>query len=161
MIALGAASMREASVGIGDTLSVQAASVQVPPPPVQMRVVGEVVIPPAPFGETIAGEGAVITLDAARRVGAVSERDSIDRLPFLVRFGAGVDAEAAFQRLQAKLPHATLFASRQRGDISTLSRITQVPLALAVLLGLIALGTLAQTLVTSVRARRRDLAILK
>jgi ABC-type lipoprotein release transport system permease subunit len=45
--------------------------------------------------------------------------------------------------------------------VATLGRIAQVPLFLAIFLGLIALGTLAQVLVTSVRRRRRDLAMLK
>jgi len=48
-----------------------------------------------------------------------------------------------------------------RGEVPTLGRIAQVPLALAALLAVLAALTLAQTLVTSVRRRRRDLAILK
>ena len=51
-------------------------------------------------------------------------------------------------------------ASR-RTDIATVDRITRVPLALSGLLALLAIGTLAQTLVTAARRRRRDLAILK
>jgi ABC-type lipoprotein release transport system permease subunit len=46
-------------------------------------------------------------------------------------------------------------------DIVNYSRIQGTPLALAALLGLLALATVAHLLVTSTRRRRRDLAVLK
>ena len=74
----------------------------------------------------------------------------------------GADPEATLSRLQPALPPGTFVVpAGGRGDLPTLGRIAQVPLALAALLALLAAGTLAQTLVTSVRSRRRDLAVLK
>ncbi|MGZ4206158.1 MAG: ABC transporter permease, partial [Actinomycetota bacterium] len=46
-------------------------------------------------------------------------------------------------------------------DLTNLRRISSIPGLLAGLLGLVAAGTLVHTLVTSVRRRRRDLAILR
>ena len=46
-------------------------------------------------------------------------------------------------------------------DILNYSRIQSTPLALAALLGLLALATVAHLLVTSIRRRRRDFAVLK
>jgi ABC-type lipoprotein release transport system permease subunit len=44
--------------------------------------------------------------------------------------------------------------------VNTVSRVAEVPVALAVLLGMLAAAALVQTLLTTVRRRRRDLAIL-
>ncbi len=164
-IALGRASMTEAGVTIGQNVMVSAVDADHQTPTRAMRVVGEAIIPAAPFGDTPVGEGGVITLDGAEYLDPATlgnERAVATGLPFLIRFRPGVDSAGAFARLQAKFPpNSFSVASQHRGDITTLGRITRVPLALALLLGLIALGTLAQTLVTSVRARRRDLAVLK
>jgi len=51
--------------------------------------------------------------------------------------------------------------NQRPGLIDGYSRVRATPLALAGLLGALALATLAHTLVTSIRRRRRDLAILK
>jgi putative ABC transport system permease protein len=158
-IALGRASMSEAGVSIGDTLPV---GIDVAPKGHRMRVVGEVVVPPSPFGETERGEGGVLTYGGAARLSGDRVGTGVGRLPFLVRFQDGVDTQAAFNRLKARVSSDTfLIPSQRRGDIVTLRRIARVPLVLALILGLIAIGTLAQTLVTSIRARRRDLAIMK
>ena len=163
-IVLGRLTMRRAGVGIGDTLSVAAdLGVSPEPPPRTLRVVGEVVTPTGLIGEANPGEGAAVIPPTAFLLGGSSlTRDMIDGLPFLIRFRDGVDRHAEVDRLLDALPGGTYSVpAEHRGDISTLGRISSVPLALAVLLGLLALGTLAQTLVTSVRARRRDLAVLK
>jgi putative ABC transport system permease protein len=158
-IALGSASLAEAKVGMGDTLRV---GIDVAPAGSPMHVVGEVIVPPSPFGETRPGEGAVLTYAGAARLSGNRVGRGVGELPFLVRFRDGVDPEFALERLRARLPAETfLIPSQRRGDIVTLGRIARVPLALAVILGVIALGTMTQTLATSIRARRRDLAILK
>jgi putative ABC transport system permease protein len=46
-------------------------------------------------------------------------------------------------------------------EVRSLQGVSGLPLALALLLTLLAIGTVGHTLVTSVRRRRRDLAILK
>ena len=164
-IVLGRASMRQAGVQIGDTVRVGVAggTDPPPPPPRTMRVVGEVISPTSLFGESEVGDGAAITVAAGvRLVGQQFTREMVDGLAYLIQFREGVQTQAEVNRLLARFPDGTYSSpSAHRGDISTLGRITEVPLVFALLLGALALATLAQTLITSVRARRRDLAILK
>jgi putative ABC transport system permease protein len=47
------------------------------------------------------------------------------------------------------------------GDIKNYAAVRDTPLLLAAVLALLAVGTLAHVLLTSVRRRRRDLAVLK
>ena len=47
------------------------------------------------------------------------------------------------------------------GDITDYAAVRDTPLLLAAVLALLAVGTLAHVLLTSVRRRRRDLAVLK
>jgi ABC-type lipoprotein release transport system permease subunit len=52
-------------------------------------------------------------------------------------------------------------ATRPHPDIRNLQRVTGLLSLLAALVALLALGTMTHTLVTSIRRRRRDLAVLK
>ena len=52
-------------------------------------------------------------------------------------------------------------ADQRPGDIKNYASIRDTPLALAVVLAVLAVGTLAHVLLTGVRRRRRDLALLK
>ena len=161
-VALGAGSLREADVRVGDRVTIALDQAGSTPPTIRPRVVGVAVIPPAPFAATEPAEGAILPGAAFVRLNpeaAPALRSGT--LPFLVKFHDGVDREAGLRRLQERLPAGANFYPTSRGDQATLGRIAQVPLVLALLLAVIALGTLGQTLVTSVRARRRDLAILK
>src|SRR5439155_13144998 len=133
------------------------------PPPLLLRVAGEIIVPPSPFGDARAGEGAALTFQGLVRLDPEAATPQHRReLPFLIRYVQGADPEATLSRLQPALPPGTFVVpAGGRGDLPTLGRIAQVPLALAALLALLAAGTLAQTLVTSVRRRRRDLAVMK
>ena len=160
-IALGATTLRRVHARIGDTVLVGAeTNGGRAPPPIRFRIVGEIIVPPSPFGLTQRNDGVGITLKGLSRLNPEEVRQS--RLPFLVRFVPGANPETTLSRLQRKLPAGTFVVPASgRGELPTLGRIAQVPLALAALLAVLAALTLAQTLVTSVRRRRRDLAILK
>ena len=59
-------------------------------------------------------------------------------------------------------PGQCTFAADQRpGDIKNYAGIRDTPLVLGAVLALLAVGTLAHVLLTTVRRRRRDLAVLK
>jgi putative ABC transport system permease protein len=58
-------------------------------------------------------------------------------------------------------PPCLFVAPARPGDISSYATIQSTPFALAGMLSLLALALMAYTLVTSVRRRRRDLAVLK
>ncbi|HXF22283.1 MAG TPA: FtsX-like permease family protein [Streptosporangiaceae bacterium] len=86
----------------------------------------------------------------------------------LIRYRPGTSRPAATARLAATVaragcqPGLCLLVSDQRpADIRDYTAVRDTPLALGVLLALLAVGALAHVLVTSVRRRHRDLAILK
>ena len=67
---------------------------------------------------------------------------------------------AAMARLKREFPGVVLPAVPPP-EVREVHGVNDLPLALATVLTLLAVGTIAHTLVTSVRRRRRDLAILK
>lgn len=161
-VALGAGSLREAHVRVGDRVTIVLDEPGPNAPTIHPRVVGVAIVPPAPFAATGPAEGAIMPGASFVRLNpdaAPALRSGT--LPFLVKFHDTVHPEVGLGRLQRRLPAGVNFYPTSRGDQATLGRIAQVPLVLAVVLAGIALGTLGQTLVTSVRARRRDLAVLK
>jgi hypothetical protein len=129
---------------------------QGPRGPVPLRIVGQIVLSPEITNEQLKlGSGAVMTLAGADAL-------SRTRLPvnvFLVRLRHPGDP-AAIARLRREFPGVVLPAVPPP-EVRELQGVNGLPLILAFLLTLLAVGTIAHTLVTSVHRRRRDLAILK
>jgi ABC-type lipoprotein release transport system permease subunit len=159
-IALGASTMRAMHSAIGRTVDVDVAEGS--PRPVRMRVVGTVIVPPNPYEATQLDEGAAVTVPGYRRIDpAVQDAGS---LPFLVRFAPGVSREAGLAAVANDvkgLPSPVIAAAERPGNVTSLVRIATVPVLLSGLLALLAVGTLAHVLISSIRRRRRDLALLK
>jgi hypothetical protein len=162
-IALGASTMRATHSAIGRTVDVVLDQAQGHPKPVRMQVVGTVIVPPNPFVATGLGEGAAITVSGYRRIDPRAAEQS-GSWPFLVRFAPGVSRDAGLAAVTNDtkgLPNPFIVAAERPGNVTSLARIADVPVLLSGLLALVAIGTLAHTLVSSTRRRRRDLAILK
>jgi putative ABC transport system permease protein len=162
-IALGAATMRAAHSAIGRTVDVVPDQAEGSPKPVRMRVVGTVIVPPNPFSATRLGDCAAVTVPGLLRIDPRSAEHT-GSFPFLVRFAPGVNRDAGLAAVAKDLkgiPNPFIFPAEQPGSIASLARIADVPVLLSGLLALLAVGTLAHTLVSSTRRRRRDLAILK
>jgi ABC-type lipoprotein release transport system permease subunit len=162
-IALGASTMRAAHVTIGQTVEVVLDQTEGTPRPVRMRVVGTVIVPPNPFTATRLGDGAAVTMPGLVRIDP-RLAGQVDSWPLLVRFAPGVDRDAGLAAVANDLkgiPNPFIFPAERPASITSLARIADVPLLLSGLLALLAVGTLAHTLVTGTRRRRRDLAILK
>jgi ABC-type lipoprotein release transport system permease subunit len=85
----------------------------------------------------------------------------------LVRFAPGVDKRAAFAQLRGvisrKVRETGLEITRpdRPTDLVNFGRVQSMPLILAGVVGALAAAVLAHALVTAIRRRRRDLAILK
>jgi ABC-type lipoprotein release transport system permease subunit len=86
----------------------------------------------------------------------------------LIRYRRGTSLRAAAARLAAAVTRAgcppgicLLTADQRPGEIRNYAGVRETPLALGLVLVALAVGTLAQVLLTSVRRRRRDLAVLK
>ena len=128
-----------------------------------MRVVGTVIVPPTPFLATRLGEGAALALPGYLRIDPGAARQP-GGLPFLVRFAPGVSRDAGLAAVAKDikgLPNPYVTAAERPANVVSLASIAGLPVALSGLLALIAAGTLAHTLASSTRRRRRDLAILK
>ena len=140
-----------------------------------LRVTGTVVLPD--FGQsglssdTDLGNGAVVSptlLSAPSDLpGCTTARDTCYSL-LLFRYRPGTDTAAAGTVLLATAAKAgcpygscTVTADQRPGDIKNYAAIRDTPLTLAAVLGVLAVGTLAHVLLTGVRRRRRDLAVLK
>src|SRR5439155_20129368 len=127
----------------------------------EMYIVGRVLITPVIVnGQTTLGDGAFMTVPALRQFVPPVPSDEGAVNVFLVSLAPGVDRKAALASLQRDFP-GTVLLPYAPAEVENLRRIDTLPYVLAGLLGLLALATIAHALVTSVRRRRRDLAILK
>ena len=151
-IALGSRSMRAIRTGVGDSVRVQAGGLIL-----TMNVVGRGVFPEGGFGPGL-GDGGGLTFHALKRFYPNSPENA-----FPIDLAPGANAAAVTKRLNHELEPlgANITSLRDTPNLSNLKRIQSLPLLLAGLLALAGAATLMHTLVSSIRRRRRDLAILK
>jgi ABC-type antimicrobial peptide transport system permease subunit len=173
-IALGAKTMAAAHVRLGQEIPVVINHSAVVGAPVTrtMRVVGEVILPAfsrGSFNPTDLGTGALLAASVLSEPMSQSPCTSGTCYNFfLVRYRPGTDEAAAALALTALAtrsgcpPGACPVISDQRpGDIKDYAGVRDTPVILDALLVVLAVGTLAHVLLTGVRRRRRDLAVLK
>ena len=165
-IALGPRTLRTLGLHIGQRVKVGANRGTS-----SMRITGSVVL--AAFGvgggsETDLGTGAVVSASVLSQPGpGCSARETCYNF-FLLRYRPGTDLRAASAHLTATVTRAgcpsglCLVTTDQRpSDIQDYTGVRDTPLILGAVLALLAVGTLAHVLLTGVRRRRRDLAVLK
>jgi FtsX-like permease family len=148
-LALGRATLRRLGRALGDVVEVRGSG-----KPRRMRIVGEVLVP-AWYSDTTMNRGAVLTTDGLQALfpGAFPTQ-------FLVDYAPGVDKGAAFASLRRDFGR-TVLRALPPDEVENLRRVRGLAFALAALLVLLGLATVGHLLVTSVRRRRRDLAVLK
>jgi predicted lysophospholipase L1 biosynthesis ABC-type transport system permease subunit len=156
---LGGRTLDQIGAAVGDTVRVRSdAGGGVTP----MRVVGRVVLPGLGTypgsDKTALGEGALLTRATLHRTGP-----DFGAGPFLVRLAPHATRTAVQHELASKVdPDQLEVGTLERpSDIVAYERVRSTPLLLAGVLALLALATVAHALVTVVRRRRRDLALLK
>jgi hypothetical protein len=166
-ITLGPRTLRTLGLHLGQLVKVDANGRAYP-----MRIVGSAIF--ASFG---VGGGSATDLGTGAAVAAsvLSQRNPQSCASgatcynfFLLRYRPGTDLRAAATQVSRATiragcpPGLCLVTTDQRpGDIQNYAGVRDTPLALGAVLVLLAVGTLAQVLVTGVRRRRRDLAMLK
>jgi putative ABC transport system permease protein len=154
-VAMGALTLRQLHKSVGDAVTMSVNGHRH-----TFRISGQVVLNPTIVNDQMPlGQAAVVTAAGMQVLGA----DSPDLAPvnvFLVRFRPGVDHAAAMQRMQQDFPHTVLTPVRPP-DIENFRRVEGFPTLLALLFALVALLTVGHTLVSSVRRRRSDLAVLR
>jgi hypothetical protein len=173
-IALGAGTLRAHGWHLGESVPVTAVPEPIgsPRPPRQMRIVGEVVLPAfseGGFAATNLGQGAEIATGLlSAPAPPFCAGDQTCYAFVLIRYRPGTDLGAAAKRLQAVLTAhgcnpgcATISRDQRPADILDYASVQGTPLALSAMLAVLAVAALAHVLLTSVRRRSRDLAVLK
>ncbi len=134
---------------------------------IHLRVVGEMVSPS--IGDLFTngvGEGGWVYGPAVRKYAQSQAQSQPSSVPptvfniFAVRYRHGVSKAAAFASLQRSFGK-TVLKQLPAEDVVNLQSVDHLPLLLAGLMALFGVMTLGNTLVISVRRRRRDFAILR
>jgi ABC-type antimicrobial peptide transport system permease subunit len=178
-IALGAQTMRAVHARVGQTIPVTVEQISAGLPSVRrdMRITGVAVLPAfgrGSFTPTGLGTGAVTTATLLS-VPSVPDATTLCASKtatcysfFLIRLRPGTDAAAATAALTGSVTKAgcplgscAVTADQRPSDIKDYASVRDTPLVLAAVLIVFAVGTLAHVLLTGVRRRRRDLALLK
>jgi MacB-like periplasmic core domain len=157
-VALGTLDLKQLHVHVGDTLPLVIAGIGKPRP---YHVVGTAVFPD--LNDLInLGRGVDLTTGGLRAA-VGSQTPPVDTI--LVRFRPGTDREAALARLDRAVgqrsPDLNAAAPWQPVDLVNFGRVQYLPLLVGGLLAVLAVGTLVHLLITSIRSRRSDLAVLK
>jgi ABC-type antimicrobial peptide transport system permease subunit len=161
-VVLGGKTMRKVGAAIGDTVQVRSGDTIVP-----LKVVGQAVFGTGGFGPGLA-EGAGMTFSQEQAFFPQEPRTQF--FANLAPGAIGADVSARLNPLFAPLGAAVMSVQdaqaaglypTESAVVASFGSAQWIPLALSGLLALAAIGTLVHTLVTSVRRRRRDLAVLK
>jgi hypothetical protein len=149
-VMLGTSTLEHAGLHVGDVavlrLGVHANG---------LHVVGRGVFPE--FGDTgRLGNGVLVTYAGLKRLLPQAQQNV-----FLVRFRPGTDVAATVRHLRIALDPVPTRSTGQPRELQELENVTGLPTVLAGVLVLLAAATLAHTLLTSVRRRRHELALLQ
>ncbi len=155
-IAFGPGTMRELKLHIGDRVTVGT-------PPHAATVVGTALLPAS--SHTDYDQSAWMTTDGlVTAMGPPSHLDpSLMEDYVLVRWARGVRVPAAQHRLSSLPDGADLFMMPVTLPVAVVSLgdLRSLPLALGIFFALLASATVAHALVTTVRRRRQELAVLR
>ena len=155
-IALGAKSMNDLHLDLGSTVRADGRNDRI-----AFRVVGQAVFPSVDDAVPLA-DGALLTPAGLRRIADPAQLDSYNRN--LVRFAPGVNIardRTRLARLGGDDPDDPGLAPRVPAEIERLRQLDALPAVLAGFLGLMGVIAIGHGLVSAVRRRRRDLALLK
>jgi hypothetical protein len=161
-IALGAETMRDLGKGIGDWVRLSTSV-----GPKWLKVVGQVVFPSfgrGSFTPTDLGEGAVTAAAVIAQLPAGAARYNFMLLRVSDRARSTAAQALADVAHRSGCPADQCLLTSQRllpSDIQAYNRVKATPLYLGGILGFFGAAMIGHALITSVRRRRRDLALLK
>jgi hypothetical protein len=157
-ITLGARTLAAIHSHLGATVRVSLGG----PHPARVTIVGVAVFPT--FSDALSlGQGAALTVGGLRAL----LPPGVHAPPFdtlLVRFRAGPGLQASTRALASRMARLGPFVVQGPAaptDLVNFGRVQDMPLLLGISLSALALLTIAHLLLTSVRRRRRDLAVLR
>ncbi len=148
-VALGRTAAGDFGVGVGDQLTVDAASGER-----SLDVVGIVVMPGIEGGDGL-GEGGLVTADTLRSL------DDEAALSFAaITFRPEADAAVARTRLSNRL-EVQMGPPEPPGVVQNLDRVRSAPYVVAGILAALALLSLANLMLVALRHRAKELAVLR
>ena len=151
-IALGAVTLDAIGKHVGDPVVARSAKGAA-----RFRIVGQIVLPTVGDVQALA-DGAAVTAAGFRKVYEPGSNET----QFLVARGEPGASRAAIERRFRQVPRIR-FVGGARGsvEVTRLEQIDLVPLALSILLALLAIAAVGHAVVVGVRRRRYELALLK
>jgi ABC-type lipoprotein release transport system permease subunit len=150
-IALATKTLRRLGLGIGDAAAFRIPGIE----PRRLVIVGRTVLPPPV--EARLGEGGLLTF-----AGLLRFFPDLTAGHVFLDVAPDADRNALLADLRPRLGEPFVVVQRESPtDIVNFGRIRRLPVILAAVLAVLAVATLAHTLVSTVRRRGRDLAILK
>jgi hypothetical protein len=158
-VLVGTKTLRSLGAGIGDEIELRPALEYGDTSPggqaQRYRVVGRGVLPETGFAGF--DEGFALTLAGVERL---DRGGNANKVWFPLRWADGVDQRAAAERLRARVP-VPLNPLQRPADLVNFGRVETMPVVTGGLIACLAVAMLGHLLVSSVRHRRRDLAVLK
>jgi hypothetical protein len=161
-IVLGSTTLSRLHKRVGQTVSMQT-----PVAPVTLRVVGRMLVPSmgAVLFTNSLGDGAWVSGSLLHKLAAQAAADpsAVQAPPFTlfaVRYVPGASPRAAYDSLRQGFGR-TVLQHLPAEDALNLQSVDGLPFILAGLVAVLGIATVGNTIVTSVRRRRRDLAVLK
>jgi hypothetical protein len=149
-IVLGTQTLRAADARVGDRVRVLIGNESR-----QFRVVGRAVFPDVgDIGQL--GRGAYLSFDAVDGVVGTAPHNVV-----LVKFTPGANRTAEVALLTRAIAPVPVASAALPRDLASFGRVDGLPIAVAAILGVMAGAVLVYTLLTAIRRRRRDLAVLK
>jgi hypothetical protein len=146
---LGTATLERLDAGLGDTVTAETASGDRVP----LRVVGRGVFPD--LGDDSTYEDFALVTGAG--LSRVARSDGFSGV--LVRWAPGVDAASALRDLREE--DAFVEGPTTPTQLANLERVDRFPTALAVFFAILGTAAIAHALVTGIRRRGREFAVLK
>ena len=144
---LAPASLRALDKGIGDRITIAGVS---------FRIVGRSLLPQTAHSSF--DQGAWVTPSGMTRLEAPSDPAG-DQV--VVKASEGVDDQAFERAIRARVGNTEMEVASPPQDLLLLRNVRTLPRVLAAFLGLLGVAALGHALVTSVRRRRHDLAVLR
>lgn len=127
-------------------------------PAVSMQIVGLFAVPRIAFQGTNAGQGVALSPAGFARMNPTGAYDTM-----FVEFPAGTEFDQGLATLREAAGDAAfaIVHRQQTTTVGNVARISSLPNALAAIMGALGVATLVHALSSTIRRRRRDLAILK
>lgn len=158
-VALGVKTLQDAHASIGSTVKMSISAIE--GGSARLKVVGTVVLPPNSDTARLGG-GGFFDYGAEARMAPPGFTAFPPLSEMYIRLAPGVDVAKATAKIAAALgPDYSVLTPTRPSDLINFGQVQNLPVLLAGLVGVLAAATLAHTLITSIRRRRRDLAILK